>query len=68
MDYTMVDLKNTWAGEDTASFIIGANFAEKKTASLIKFVIIAKRFLIKVLFFLIFIIRIRAKEYKWSEI
>ena len=64
----MADLKNTWAGEDTASFIIGANSAEKKTVSLIKFVINAKRFLIKVLFFLIFIIRIRVKEYKRSGI
>lgn len=64
----MADLKNTWAGEDTASFIIGANFAEKKTVSLIKFVTNAKRYLIKALFFLIFIIRIRVKEYKRSGI
>jgi hypothetical protein len=60
----MVDLKNTWVGADTALFIIGANFAEKKTAGLIKLVIIAKKFLIKVLFSLIFIIRTIVKEYK----
>ena len=44
----MDDLKNTSERADTVSFIIGANFAEKKTVDLIKRVIIAKRFLIKV--------------------
>ena len=33
MDSIMDDLKNTWAEVDTVLFIIGANCAEKKTAS-----------------------------------
>jgi hypothetical protein len=62
-DSIMDDLKNTLAKADTASFIIGANFAGKRTVDLIKPVIIARRFPIKVSFSLIYIIRV--KEYRW---
>lgn len=64
MEYITVDLKNMWAGADIELSITGVCFAERKIENLIKHVMIAKRFLTRALFFLIYTIRIKVKEFK----